>query len=87
MGRWVERSRRSEGRWGDGPYISRMQTQTAETTGLGFSLGIGSHQLGDLWPSVLEHLPSWEEPLAPHHPEASPLVLEGCDAPVQTFLD
>ena len=50
-------------------------------------LGIGSHQLGDLWPSVLEHLPSWEEPLAPHHPEASPLVLEGCDAPVQTFLD
>ena len=87
MGRWVERSRRGGGRRGDCPYISRMQTQTAETTGLGFSPGISSHQLGDLWPSVLEHVLSWEEPLASLHSEVSPLVLEGCDAPVQTFLD
>ena len=58
----VHQEVREAGVGGDCPYISRMRTQAAETTGLGFSPGLSSHQPGDLWPSVLKHLPSWEEP-------------------------
>lgn len=54
---------------------------------LGFQPWHQLSQLGDLWSSVLEHVLSWEEPLASLHSEVSPLVLEGCETPVQTFLD